>query len=204
MSNLTDYRPTCIPLSLIRHTFIDTGVADGVTMCYAVKQPFRRLCGIDVCKRVLDTAVDRLWSLSGREVERLHIAGDDCRIEFDGKMVELRLGSSPDLLRAMLNPEESTTCWLDAHWQHAGDDEMAPQHGQCPLLYELEVVRTMAWRERPILCIDDAAIFCTNWWWDQPWSQGFHRSEWPTFEQIVDALGQEWNYTVSGGIIYCW
>ncbi len=100
--------------------------------------------------------------------------------------VQLHLGSSPDVLREIVTPLAGTVFWLDAHWSGGlWSDTIDERFGQCPLLAELEAIRSVCWPEPPLIIVDDAGLFnpervYTNGSYD--WEQ------WPTVDDIRAAV----------------
>jgi len=109
--------------------------------------------------------------------------------------VHVHLGSSPEILPKIIDPQVPTTFWLDAHYQGSSPIEQDPVYGECPLLAELEVIFSYGWS--PIVLIDDAYMF------DERIHAGFDRSHWPSMEAIRSALPPHYELDESEEILYC-
>jgi hypothetical protein len=86
-------------------------------------------------------------------------------------------GNSPDVLKHILDPEISTVFWLDAHYVPA-DAIIVNGHGLCPILEELTLIKNCAWKEKPVILIDDWSVFRQH---DQ--------FGWPRFEELDAIIG---------------
>jgi hypothetical protein len=140
VSTLCDYS------GIQRELFIETGMGGGDTLLEASR-------AFPWCVSVERNPV-QYW----RTVERfLHIPN-----------VRLYLGDSPEFLSHFLQvnrrisdgatlPLEpfrySVTFWLDAH---TSDRKVVKQ---CPILEELDIITSVAWRVKPVILIDDAHFF---------------------------------------------
>lgn len=97
----------------------------------------------------------------------------------DDPGVDIRQGSSPDVLRSLSSSAEAgpTLWWLDAHWCESAASGPC---GQCPLLDELEALPDVG--ERDALAIDDARLFLA------PPTAEHRIADWPTFDAILARL----------------
>lgn len=160
--------------SIVRPVFIETGTYRGDTLANAFAAGFRTLHSIEVCETNYQLATAR----------------------FEGQAnVHLHLGSSPEVLPRIIDPEIATTFWLDAHFQGSSRAELDPDYGECPLLVELRVLFSYDWS--PIILIDDAYMF------DQRIPGGFDRSQWPSLEDIRAALPGRYKISEQDEILYC-
>ena len=107
------------------------------------------------------------------------------RREFEGDpAITIHLGSSPDVLREIIDPLVHTLFWLDAHYSGAAFGQAVdPRYGECPLLAELEVILAVAWARPPRVLIDDASLFMTHDFATYEIVTA-HEADWPTLEQI--------------------
>lgn len=215
MSILKNFDPPFLPIGLVRHTFIDTGMADfaeigdGCSLRNALYQDFTQFHGIEISEKHYHSAVSRMGNFCGTTAMTLERS---CSFYIPSRQpiipsqsVTLHLGSSPVVLPKILNPSHATTIWCDAHFQGMTDRpyEKDDRYGECPLLEELKVIVSVPWDTPPIILIDDAAqLGCSERWWQQ-YGGNFNRSHWPSFGQIMDIL-EGYTAVVHGGIIYCW
>jgi hypothetical protein len=91
--------------------------------------------------------------------------------------VEVREGSSRDVLPTLIDRSQPTLYWLDGHWSGGAtggaDDE-------CPVL--AEIAATAAGNPNDCVLVDDARLFLAP-------PPAPHRAEhWPTFRVVEDAL----------------
>lgn len=87
-------------------------------------------------------------------------------------------GDSRDVLPgAVSDAEGPILAWLDSHW--SGGTTYG-EHSECPLLYEIEVLRAMP--HPPFLFIDDARLFVA------PPPRPHKMDQWPTLTQVIRAL----------------
>lgn len=91
-------------------------------------------------------------------------------------------GSSPDVLRRIIDPSKSTLVWCDAHWV-ASDPNAAGPDNQCPLMEELESIFAQRWTAELTILIDDAHYFQESFW-RQRWSRPYDKSQWPRMREI--------------------
>lgn len=92
-------------------------------------------------------------------------------------------GSSPNLLSHIIDPAKSTLFWLDAHHH----DQETDEYGQCPLLFELNIIASTQWESPVYILIDDAYYFMEEFW-TMPGRDVSHRNDWPTSDQIKEKL----------------
>ena len=114
----------------------------------------------------------------------------------DGKRIFIHRGSSPDILKTIIDTTKETLFWLDAHYMGEGRSEMDPTFGECPLLQELAVIKAFDWDVIPNVLIDDAHMF-TNMIYS-----AYNAEQWPTLEQISSLLPTH-AISVRNNIIYC-
>lgn len=181
MTVLFDYAPAWLGLDLVQHTFIETGTYHGVSLAQACRHAFKRLVTIDVD--------------AGSQIVARERVGVDFRVEWV-------CGSSPDVLPSLMRAEDATTFWLDAHYTGHGRELMDARFGECPLLLELAAIRAVPWRVPPIILIDDAHMYSSTWWETNSFATHFDRSQWPTLEEIADAMAPSHYLTVREGIVY--
>lgn len=91
--------------------------------------------------------------------------------------IEVRHGSSREVLASLVDPEQATLYWLDGHWSGGvtgGEDD------ECPVLDELRAISVG--HPDDVVLIDDARLFLA------PPPQPHDPSQWPNVAQLVDAL----------------
>lgn len=93
------------------------------------------------------------------------------------------LGSSPEVLKQIIDPSRETVFWLDAHYVKGFGADSVSVSNQCPLLDELRSIFSFRWKVPPHILIDDAEYFGTRFW-RLARSRGYNRADWPTFKQI--------------------
>jgi hypothetical protein len=116
-------------------------------------------------------------------------------------VVELQQGSSPDVLRRIINRDKSTTFWLDAHWSHYGSPgSLDETYGECPLIEELKSILSQPWRVPFYVAIDDSFHFNPiNWSGDAVDRDGksvaeyfdpsrWIQEQWPMIDDILKLL----------------
>ena len=93
--------------------------------------------------------------------------------------VDVRQGSSRDLLRAVVDASQPTLYWLDGHWSGGvtGGEE-----DECPVLAELDAIA--AGHGDDVVLIDDARLFLA------PPPPPHDASQWPNMGELVDAIGR--------------
>lgn len=169
LTNFTHYGKT-----LVRDVFIETGSYVGETLARAVASGFRSCHSIDVSQHHYDT----------------------CRRRFAAQPhVQLHLGSSPDILRRIIDPSRATTFWLDAHYQGQGDDELDINGCECPVLSELVVILSTPWAVKPLILIDDAYLF-TDTYWASCGITKRHGDTWPRLIQIIALTPPDYTWCV--------
>src|ERR1051326_1382123 len=127
----TFYKHPRLPLTEV---FIETGTNKGDSLASALSAGYPRCLSVEF--------VELLHNLAKQRFAQQPRA-------------ELFLGSSPETLPRMIDPERTTTFWLDAHFSGSDRSWQDPRYGECPLLQELKVIMGTPWKTWPILCIDD-------------------------------------------------
>lgn len=133
----------------------------------------------------------RSWAHLFREVHTVEL---DQNLYWIGRRKLSRLkhvtchhGSSPEVLRRIIDPSKSTLFYLDAHF--VGSEGLPqPTSGQCPLLDELAVIVSFSWKQRPRLVVDDRYMFTAEFWENSHRAVWYDRKQWPTMEQIESLL----------------
>lgn len=150
--------------------FIETGLGSGLSLAAALTRPFQTLHSIEIDPDLI------------------------ARCPLRDPRLTIHQGSSPEILPLILDAARSTMFWLDAHYSagiytgNAAHDarQLDPLFGQCPLLAELAVIRSLDWRVRPWIYIDDAVCFEVQEY-EGMWIP-FDRTQFPTLAQIQEAL----------------
>jgi len=91
--------------------------------------------------------------------------------------VEVRHGTSRDVLPKVVDPSEPALYWLDGHWSGGitgGKDD------ECPVLAELEGIATG--HPDDVILIDDARLFLA------PPPAPHDPAQWPDVGQLVEAI----------------
>lgn len=159
---------------IVRPVFIETGTFRGETLANAMFAGFGTLHSIEVCE-----ANYQIVKAQFRQYHNVH----------------LHLGSSPEVLPRIIDDQIPTTFWLDAHYQGLSRAEQDEAYGECPLLAELDVIFGYQWS--PVVLIDDAHMF------DHRFPPGFDRVQWPSRQQIRDAVPSHYNVVEEDGVLYC-
>lgn len=170
--------------SIVYDVFVETGTYLGQTSENAARAGFGHVHTIEVSDRLFALAEQRF---SGRTDITVHH------------------GSSPSVLLNICDPKRRTVFYLDGHYQGGPSDENDPVIGECPLILELNIIRDIAWEVLPLIIIDDSKIFTTS---------GKERDEllrychldpvfWPTYQQVIDALGLEYSVYEEDDRLYC-
>lgn len=162
--------------SIVRPMFIETGTYEGDTLDSACKAGFSELHSIEVHEPHYLAARQRF-----AQAARVH----------------LHLGTSPVILPQIIDPAIATTFWLDAHFRGASPCEQDLQYGECPLLAELDVIRSFAWTTSPLILIDDAYMF------DHRIRNGFDSRQWPARQELFDHLPSNYEMIEHDEILYC-
>jgi hypothetical protein len=107
------------------------------------------------------------------------------------KNVTLLKGDTREYLNEIIDKNDNLLFWLDAHWSggdtYGADDE-------CPLMEELEIIFKS--NKNFIILIDDARLFLSP----PPLPHKLH--EWPTYNDIIRFLPQNWTTMVYEDVIY--
>lgn len=157
--------------------FVETGTYHGQTVENALKAGFPLVYSIEFLKSNYDLAKDRLKAHSN---------------------VKLFLGSSPEILKTILDRNLPTTFWLDAHYQGHSIDEQDPVYGQCPTLAELDVIFKESWKVLPIILIDDVFMFDGS-----KLPTYFDAKQWPSVDEIKSHFPDGYNIEIKDSVIYC-
>lgn len=158
---------TTLDFQDVHHTFIETGYGWGLSLENVVNYAFKELHSIEIDHGVYLKAWDR-WK-------------DEPRVTIHG-------GDSRAILPHLIEPANSTTFWLDAHYSgtvHYGESDLP---GQCALLDELDVIRAVSWKAPITVLIDDIRLFTDEWWDNVRDTPNLRREEWPTLSQINERL----------------
>ena len=125
----------------VGNTFVETGCQEGWTFYTALDFGFEEIYGIELHPDLCYITAQKF---------------------IDNENVYVMLGESPDIL-AKICPEltEPATFWLDAHV--SGPDMPGGKYGPCPLLLELEAIKTSPCKDHVIL-IDDIRLMNTYEW----------------------------------------
>ena len=104
--------------------------------------------------------------------------------------VRLYHGSSAEILPQIIDPDVSTTFYLDAHKTIILHNVVGSflNSAECPLLAELNAILSRQWTANLIVIIDDARLFSHEWWLNGMYSEHFDRSLWPMTEEVVGLL----------------
>lgn len=163
--------------------FIETGYGNGETLADVVaRRQFRKYVSIEVNP---DLAAEGARKFAGLP------------------HVQVVCGSSPEVLPSVCDISRSTVLWLDAHFSaHTyAPIEQDAQYGQCPLLAELAVIRSIRWAFVPILYIDDALVFEAESY-DGTYAEGCDRAQFPRRAEIEAALPPHFALTLHDGRYY--
>lgn len=163
--------------SIVTDVFVETGTYRGETVENALQAGFPLVHSIEVFQPNYDIAKERLK---------------------DRPNVNLYLGSSPKILKTILDRSLPTTFWLDAHYQGHSTEEQDPAYGQCPTLAELDVIFSESWKVLPIILIDDAFMFDGSVLPDY-----FDVKQWPTMAEIKSHFPDGYDIKINDQIIYC-
>jgi hypothetical protein len=97
----------------------------------------------------------------------------------DLPQVEVRAGSSRDVLPELVDASQPTLYWLDGHW--SGGDTGGVDD-ECPVLAELAAIA--GGHPDDCILIDDARLFLA------PPPPPHRAEQWPTYREIEDALAE--------------
>lgn len=164
--------------SIVTDVFVETGTYYGETAENALKAGFPLVYSMEIFKSHYDTAKKRLKEHAN---------------------VKLFLGSSPDILKTILDRTLPTTFWLDAHYQGHSTDEQDLKYGQCPTLAELDVIFKEPWKVLPIILIDDAFMFDGV----NPLPDYYDTKQWPSLAEIKTHFPDGYDIEIKDQIIYC-
>ena len=109
--------------------------------------------------------------------EQLARAATEALAEVPG--VEVRQGSSREVLRSVVDPAQPTLYWLDGHWSGG---VTGGKEDECPVLAELEAIA--AGHEDDVVLIDDARLFLA------PPPPPHDAAQWPNMGELVEAIGR--------------
>ena len=152
------------PKNLILHiqsefnisTFVESGAYLGETATWAAEH-FERVVTIEFSQQMHQKAQGKLNGQTN---------------------VELYFGDSQKILPEIIsNISSPGIFWLDAHWSGS---ETYGENDECPLLAEIEVIRSMS--EPQFILIDDARLFLSP----PPWPHS--AAQWPTIKDVIDAI----------------
>lgn len=125
----------------IRDTFIETGSQEGWTFYTAKEHGFGTMYGIELMEEFFVTSLNKFK---------------------DDENINLFLGESPDILGSLCPfLDKPATFWLDAH--ASGPGIPGGKYGGCPLVQELEAIKTSPCNTHVIM-IDDVRLFGTSEW----------------------------------------
>lgn len=91
--------------------------------------------------------------------------------------IEVREGSSRDVLPTVVDATQPTLYWLDGHWSGA---QTGGAHDECPVLGEIEALG--AGHADDCILIDDARLFLA------PPPPPHRAEQWPRYREVEDAL----------------
>jgi hypothetical protein len=179
--------------------FIETGTYHGETLANAAKA-FHKCYSIEYDQELYLKAFKKFDNIPS--VKILH-------------------GSSPDVLKHIIDPDKSTIFWLDAHFMSSDHSDVFDQkYGQCPLLHELEVIFSFNWKYSPSIFVDDAYLF-SDYFWDLPVSDldkdrtsfarlkngmgvkrlGLQQKHWPKIEEIRKIVPEQYKMYIKNEIL---
>ena len=155
----------------VHHTFVETGFGSGDTLRRMLKYSFERFVTIELDAGVFHEAVRKVGQHPKVDVYR---------------------GDSASVLPSVINPDVSTTFWLDAHFSGGLYGEQAYQGAEAPLLAELEAILSRDWQAPFTIFIDDVRILEDTWWDNQalyePARDSLSREAWPTAREVLKRL----------------
>lgn len=159
--------PSPLPVT---ECFIETGTHRGDSLRIALDMGYQKCKSVELSPPLYESA-------------RQRFAGEP--------RVELFLGSSPVLLPTMIEPDLTTTFWLDAHYTGNSGSVLDQVYGECPLVAELRVILMSPWKLLPLVLIDDAFIFDEDTWQTpgplfEP--AHFRREHWPRMAELHELL----------------
>lgn len=107
------------------------------------------------------------------------------------KNVTLRKGDTREYLNELMDKNDNILLWLDAHW--SGGDTYG-EDDECPLIEELKIIFRS--NKNFVILIDDARLFLSP----PPLPHKTHK--WPTYDDIIRVLPQNWRTIVYEDVIY--
>lgn len=140
--------------------FIQTGTQNGISLKYCAPH-FETIHTIELDKHYFEVSRDNL-----AKFENVHC----------------HHGTSPVVLRRIIDPRIQTVAWLDAHYV-ASDICHSQINNQCPLLWELSAFFNCKWKASLTLLIDDAHFFQPTFWRLRR-SKVYDRRQWPREKEI--------------------
>lgn len=151
----------------VRHTFIETGYGWGKSLQSMRHYAFEEFHSIEI-----DPTISMNAQTEWRHDPR----------------VTIHYGDSRKILPHIIEPYNSTTFWLDAHYSgtiHYGEADV---EGQCPILDELDIIVNTSWRADITVLIDDVRLFTPEWWDNVRDTPNLRREEWPQLHEIYQRL----------------
>ena len=170
--------------SLVCAVFIETGTYLGQTTENASRAGFEHVHTIEVSARLFALAKERFATRPD---------------------ITVHYGSSPDVLPGLCDPTLSTVFYLDGHYQGGPLDESDLLVGECPLILELGVIQAVDWKMLPVIIIDDSKIFTIAPESRDAYLRSCHLDPafWPTYRQVIDALGSAYCVYEEDDRLYC-
>jgi len=107
------------------------------------------------------------------------------------KNVTLLKGDTREYFDEILDKNDNLLFWLDAHW--SGGDTYG-EDDECPLMEELKII--FRYNKNFVILIDDARLFLSP----PPLPHKVHK--WPTYDDIIRFLPQNWRTMVYDDVIY--
>jgi hypothetical protein len=169
--------------SVLNEIFIEGGFCLGRTTEAAAGAGFKKVHSIEIDPN--------RWSMGQNTIKRIG----------SKTPIDLHLGTSPEVLRQIIDRSKGTTFYLDSHYSGIQGEYIDPVYGECPLIAELKAIFAERWKANPIICIDDSHMFRRPW--NADLETRFTKSHWPVREQILKFLP---GYDVFDeyNCLYCW
>jgi hypothetical protein len=167
--------------SIVNEIFIETGTFEGESLEFAASLPFSEIHSCDVSLRHYQNAVEKFK---------------------DEPRIKLYLASSHTLLQTIIDPDKTTTFWLDGHWQNNTSDELCPEASECPLEAELRQIFSFNWKTRPVILIDDANHYPKTKDDKEFNKAGFRMEQWISIEEIESMAPSEYNFKIENDVIW--